>query len=896
MSSSRDGKGAALSPGTRLGPYEVAGQIGAGGMGEVYRATDTRLKRDVAIKVLPEAFTESAERLARFGREAQLLAQLHHPHIASIFGLEEADGVQALVMELVEGPTLGERMAQGPFSIDEALSIARQIAEALEVAHEKGIVHRDLKPANVKLTPEGNVKVLDFGLAKALQPAADSADSPSVSLSPTLTLGATVQGVILGTAAYMAPEQAAGKGVDRRADIWAFGVVLYEMLTGQRLFGGETVSHVLASVLKDEPDFSALPAETPERIANLVRRCLRKKPRERLQAIGDARVVIEEVLARPDAERSLALAAPPPPSRLPWAIAGMSLLAALALAVLALRTPSAEDAGRMVHASLAAPAETWLGETFALSPDGRRLAFQAFDKSTGIAALWMRDLGSPEARRIEGAERGEMPFWSPDGRQLGFFANGRMKRIDSAGGAAQFIAEAPTPRGASWGEGGWIVFAPSFRVGLSRVRASGGEVEPLTELDDSRGEKSHRFPVFLPGGESLLFQAQTAEGGAIDDSSTLEALSLVTGKRTTLLHANSSPIYSATGHLLFWRAGSLQAQAFDAARLTLAGEPLSLAAGVAYSRNEQVLASVSAEGTLVFQKGESGGFSEIFGIDRRGIETKLIQELRPHGVTLVLSHDGSRLLIESSAPGQGASDLWVHDLKRGTESRLTFHPAGDAYGTWSPDDRWVYYSNDEHNDGAIFRRRSDGSGNPERLGTTEAGLWPLDASQGGEWLVAGTMSGDTYFDLLRFDLATGESEPLIATPFLEDQGALSPDDRLLAYLSEEPGRPEVFVSSLGEAGGRWQISTDGGSSPRWRADGRELFYLAPPDRIMVVEVEPGEVPRFSVPRLLFRSAIQDFDVAADGESFVAARLTNRGSGDAFRLVTHWPQLLLPRRP
>ncbi len=505
--------------GTRFGSYEITAKLGEGGMGEVYRATDTRLKREVAIKVLPAAFTEDKERLARFEREAQLLAQLHHPNISSIFGLEEAGGVRALVMELVEGPTLAERLARGAPPLEESLSIALQIAEALEEAHEKGIVHRDLKPANVKLAPDGKVKVLDFGLAKALDPGvASDSRAPHLSQSPTLVPAATQMGMILGTAAYMAPEQAAGGTVDRRADIWSFGVVLYEMLTGRRLFEGETASHILAGVLKDTPDFSALPAGTPVRIEDLLLRCLRKKPRERLQAIGDARVMVEEVLAGPhrDERRPAGSAAASPaaarPSRLAWATAASGLLAAALFAALWLGSGRSGPSSRVLHAALVAPEGMAFGDTFALSPDGRRVVFEAYDRKTGESALWHRALDRGEATRLSATEGGEMPFWSPDGTQIGFFAESRLKRLDLQGGTVQVICDAPTPRGGAWGPDGRIVFAGSFRAGLSIVPAGGGEPKQLTSLDSSRNEKSHRFPVLLPGGRTLLFLAQTAEG------------------------------------------------------------------------------------------------------------------------------------------------------------------------------------------------------------------------------------------------------------------------------------------------------------------------------------------------------------------------------------------------
>ena len=870
-------------------------------MGEVYRATDSRLKREVAIKVLPDAFTADRERLARFEREAQLLAQLHHPNIAAIHGLEESGGTRALVMELVEGEELAAIVARGPLPVEEALAIARQIAEALEAAHERGIVHRDLKPANVKVRPDGTVKVLDFGLAKAMEPAssasaAELARSPTLLNSPTLTAAHGTQlGLILGTAAYMAPEQAAGGAVDRRADIWSFGVVLYEMLAGRRLFEGETVSHVLAGVLKDEPDFSALPAATPDRIADLLRRCLRKKPRERLQAVGDARVVIEEALAHPELGRpgvpasGVEAASRARYGRLAWLAAAAGLVAAGVFAYLWLAGAGSSEEGRRLHATLLAPAGAALGDSFALSPDGRRVVFEAYDVASSRGGLWLRELETGESRRLVGTEGGELPFWSPDGRQIGFFAQGELRRLDPAGGAPQLVCDAPTPRGAAWGEDGRIVLSASFRTGLSVVPATGGAPRPLTTLDAARKEKSHRFPVFLPGGERLLFLAQTAEGGSRDDASAIEALDLATGKRTRLVAANSSPLYAPSGHLLFWRDGSLFAQRLDARRLALAGEPMAIAAGVAYNQNEQALAAVSHEGTLVYQTGTRGSLGTLVWIDRRGIDTAPIRERELFG-DFALSHDGRLLAYSFTGEGQGATDLWVHDLERGSARRLTFEAGSEFRPAWSPDDRAIYYANDARNDGAIFRRAVDGTGALEEVGTTEQGIWPMQVAPDGGWLVVGAVGSGSSDDLMRFDLESKRITPLVTTPFLDQMGSISPDGRLLAYASEESGRWEIYVQALGAGGGRWQVSSEGGYLPRWRGDGRELFFGSDPDRMMAVAVEPGDVPSFATPVELFRRVLGGFDVTPDGQRFVGLVLADGGDAP-LTIVTGWTDAL-----
>ena len=882
--------------GSRLGPYEITAKLGEGGMGVVYRGTDSRLDRDVAIKVLPAALIADGERLARFDREAKLLAQLHHPHIASVFGLEDSSGVRALVMELVPGPTLAERLTTGPLSLTESLQIARQVAEALEEAHEKGIVHRDLKPQNIKAPVDGKVKVLDFGLAKAMAASSSPGGSaPELTHSPTMTPASTQVGVILGTAAYMAPEQAVGGNVDRRADIWSFGVVLWEMLTGRRLFEGETTSHVLAGVLKDTPDLTALPAGTPERIVDLLRRCLRRKPRERLQSIGDARVVIEEVLADPDADaraeaRSAAVVLPSVsrPSKVAWLAAAAGLAAAAVFGALWLASRGGTAEGRVVRAALMPAPGTVLGDTLAVSPDGRRVVFEAWDSKTGARALWLRDLALGKAERLEQTEGGEMPFWSPDGKHLGFFAKGMLKRLDPSGGPAQEICEAPTPRGGAWGHDGNIVFTPSFRVAMSIVPATGGTPKPLTKF--AANEKSHRFPLFLPGGKTILFLSQTAEGGARNDQSGIDALDLASGKRTRVVNTNSSPIYSTDGQILYWRDGTLLAQRFNADRLAVEGEPVPIANPVSYNQNEQVLASVSNEGTLVFREGTRGSLSRLVWLDRKGLGQAVIRD-RELLQGFALSRDGTKLAYAANAIGQGSTDLWVQDLVRGTASRLTFEEGGESNPAWSRDGAYVYYSNDRRNDGVIYRRRADGTGAAEELGTTPEGIWPDSIAADGRWMVVGTVSGKTGQDLFRFDVATRKMTPLVTSPFFDDDAALSPDDRLLAYASEESGRWEIYVQALDGARGRWQISSESGRLPRWRADGRELFFFGVPDRLMSVDVQPGAVPQFSPPRELFRFPADSYEVAPDGQRFVVASVGGGDPDKPLSLITNWPQLM-----
>jgi len=881
-----------LTAGSRVGPYEITEAIGAGGMGEVYRARDTKLDRDVAIKILPDLFVDDPERLARFEREAKTLASLNHPNIAQIYGLEGTP--LALVMELVEGEDLSARLTRGALPLSEVVPIARQIAEAVEAAHEQGVIHRDLKPGNIKVRADGTVKVLDFGLAKAVA-GDDSAAGGDAMNSPTLTARATQMGMIIGTAAYMAPEQAKGRPVDRRADIWAFGVVLYEMLTGKRAFVGEDISTTLAAVLMRDPEFGALPTDTPPALIGLVRRCLERDPKQRLRDIGEARVLLsdsEAMRSRPSAGAT-ALPAASRSARPAWLLAGAAALAAIVFGGLWL-TGARPGASESVEASLEPPPGTSFGVGFALSPDGRRLVLQAVDDESGVPALWLRELSSRTPTRLSGTEGGDLPFWSPDGAELGFFAEGKLKRVDLQGSPPQVVCEAPSPRGGAWGPDGRIVFSGSFRLGLEIVDAAGGTPAVLTALDESRGEKSHRWPVFLPDGEHILFVAQTAEAGARDDASTIEALSVQTGVRTVLVSANSSPLYSPAGFLLFWREGALRSQAFDAGSLTVSGTVFTVAAGVAFDSNELARASVAEDGTLVYQAGVATSRSSLVVVDRTGRPLQTVADSILTEGGLALSPDGTRLA--ASITPQGANDIWVYDLGRGTSGPLTFESGGDMSPVWSADGIEVFYSNDDLNDGIVYRRRADGRGGPEEIARnpTGAGLEVFGVSRDSRWLVAGTGTDATAEDVMRYDIESGELMPVIATPFADVMAVLSPDDRWVAYVSDQTGRDEVYVGAVSGDAGRWQVSLEGGVAPRWRADGRELYFVTPQQRLMVVEIEPGSTFRHSAPHELFAALFKTnsesrqwfYDVFPDGRRFVVDVLKERQTR-LLTLVTNW---------
>jgi Tol biopolymer transport system component len=908
--------------GSTLAHYRITGELGSGGMGEVWRAEDEKLGREVALKVLPADVAEDAERLARFEREAKVLASLNHPNIAHLYGLETDESgagggagagttsdpqaqapeapatpsspVTFLVMELVEGEDLSERISRGPIPIDEAIPIALQIAEALEAAHESGIVHRDLKPANVKIRPDGMVKVLDFGLAKAWE---SQKNDSSLSLSPTLTQHATVEGVILGTAAYMSPEQAAGAAVDRRADIWSFGVVLWEMLTGEALFGGDTVSHVLASVLKDSVDLDGLPGSMPPPIRRLLDRCLRRDARRRLQSIGDARVVLEEVLEDSGAEEidpsSVAAVAPRPAwwlRALPWALVA---LLAIAFAITAMTRPTP----RIVQTSVLAPPEGTIrpDHGLALSPDGRTVAFVADIDTT--SQLWIRSLDDLSARPLIGTDDALLPFFSPDGRHLGFFADGKLKRIPVVGGAVRVLADALDPRGGTWGDNDLIVFSPDYRTGLSAVPASGGDVQRLTSPDEARYEKSHRWPSFLPGGSHLLFLAQTHEGGASNDQSTVEVLSLDDGVRVPVLQVNSSVAYDPRGAILYWRNGTLMAHPFDPDRLAVEDEPVQVADEVDYTQNERGVFAISSEGTLVYDRGQ--GMDQPARLEWLDRDGTVLSEAAPFGsyLHLSLAPDGRRF-----ASTDGLT-IWIRDLERGIDTRLTHDDRDHFSPVWSPDGAWLAYATnpDSGGGGEIRRMRASGLGEEELVATLEHQAVLKGWSPDGRFLAYEAVNPGTEWDCWIFNLETGTTRRVVGTKYTDRDPAFSPDGRWLAYFSTESGRSEIYVIPVDDLSAKWQVSTDGGRFPVWGASGEELFFADFDNRVMAVAVAMSDEPEIGRPRALFTmleqpepSGIFDFAgfaVGPDGNRFLLHRAQETEAiSDSLILVQNWLEI------
>jgi serine/threonine protein kinase/Tol biopolymer transport system component len=876
-----------LAAGTRLGPYEILAPLGAGGMGEVYRARDAKLNRDVAIKVLPVAFASDAERLARFRREAQMLASLNHPHIAAIYGLEEAGGIEALVLELVPGETLAERLAKGPIPVEEALEIARQIADALEAAHEKAIVHRDLKPANVKLTPEGKIKVLDFGLAKALS---GDSSSPDVSTSPTLT-GMTQAGVVIGTAAYMSPEQARGKAADKRADIWAFGAVVWEMLTGRRLFEGETVSDVLAAVLRQDLDFAALPEGTPDGIVRLLHRSLERDPKNRLHDIADARLEIEESLHAPARRVESKMTAPPSRSPvlqwIPWLVAAAALLAVIA--VVRRKPAVTED---LVRLSVDLPENMSLdanvgdqAQILAISPDGRRIAFQV--KGGAEHRIFVRDLSRENAEPVAGTEDGSSPFFSPDGEWLGFLAGDKLKKTLLRGGTPVTLAPASRGRGAAWGSGDTIVFTPSVNAGLVRISASGGEPRPLTVLDPATRERTHRWPEIVPEGNWALFTIGTEEKPGDYDDSRIDAVSLTTGKRHVVYRGASFARYAAPGRLLLARRGDILAAPFDPVTAEVRGPAVPAVQGVSGdSRSGVSYFGVARTGALVYVAGLSTqGLNEIAWIDRTGRQ-------EPTGIPpgsyaqIALSPDGQKLAYAVGPGGGARSDIWIADLAQRAQFQLT--STGQAASPcWTPDGASVAFSTPAGD--VILRQRVDGKGAAEVLWQSPLKVpITMDSFLPDGSAVLATLSGlPTRNDVFLISL-TGDraARALIGTPDAEQRGMISPDGRWLAYTGEYEGRSHVYVQPYPGLAGRFQISRTGGAAPRWSRDGKELFFTWN-DEVFAVPIRlsptftPGEPrPVFKIERPPRSEWGDIYDISPDGKRFiflVHQRETNRST-------------------
>jgi serine/threonine protein kinase len=882
-----------LAQGNKLGPYEIVGPLGSGGMGEVYRARDSKLKREVALKVLPESFANDGQRMLRFEREAQVLASLNHTNLAHVYGVEEVDGVRALVMELVEGLTLAERIAQGPVPLEEAVPLAKQIAEGLEYAHERGIIHRDLKPANIKVTPEGQVKILDFGLAKALSGESDERD---ISTSPTISIAATSAGVLLGTAGYMSPEQAKGKAVDRRADIWAFGCVLYEMLAGKAAFEGETITDRLAAVVRAEPELEKLPEKTPGSIREMLRRCLIKDPKQRLQAIGEARIALENWMAHPEEgisglEAGTTRAVRGRSEWLAWGAAAVCTLVAAMLGIL--HWGRAPEKPRVIRAHVKATLSSgflFSGQVsgFALSPDGLRLAYVALN-TDGKAVLWVRPLDTLQAQPLPGTEDASFPFWSPDSRSIGFFAGGKLKRVEASGGPPMALCDAPLPRGGTWSQAGVILFAPNLNSPLFRVSASGGTATAVTSTDPAKGEVTNRWPQFLPDGNHFLYLAGTPYGLKENPTNSILVGSLDSKGWKFVVRTHAGAMY-ASGNLLFLRQNTLMAQPFDLRRLELTGEAIPIADPV---REEETTIrsyfSVS-NGLLAYLEGTGEADRELVWVDRSGKKVGGVLGQEAYSSPRI-SPDGKKIIFTRGGHG---FDIWSYDVAHGIKTPLTFGTSSNQsnlFPVWSPDNTHIAYTSVREGKFGFYERAADGSGSEKTLmDGTDYVRYLNDWSPDGKFLAF--QDNHTGVSSI-FVLPLGDERtprPVLQSPAV--RSSFSSDGKWMAYCSIESGNLNVYVVPFPGPGGKWQISSGGGDYPRWRRDGKEIFYLSLDGKMMSTEVKAsgssfavGPIKQLFETRA-YRSQVGAYDVTADGQRFILSYEPGQPNA-VLTLVENW---------
>jgi serine/threonine protein kinase len=879
--------------GKTLGHYRIGEQLGRGGMGEVYLADALNLHRQVARKVLPESFAADPERMARFQREAKLLASLNHPNIAAIYGLEQAEGKRFLVLELVEGVTLAQRLSKGALPVDEALGICRQIAEGLEAAHEKGVIHRDLKPANVMITEGDKVKILDFGLAKALSDETQSVDS---SQSPTLTEAMTRPGVILGTAAYMSPEQAKGKAVDKRADIWAFGCVLYECLTRRRAFEGEAATEALAAVLTREPAWNLLPSAVPRPIAFTLRRCLRKDPKLRFRDIADVRIELDEVME----ESGTSGAIVPRPDRrsqlstvFPWVLScGLAILVLAGL--LHSWKPQRSDSRPLMHFNLLMPGSPPLAlfkiqgsvatpnYGLTISPDAKFVVYLA-DIGTKTQ-LYLRRLNRVAAEPIAFTEDASGPFISPDGQWVAFFARGQLKKVFLQGGPPKVVCNAPmNSRGGSWGDDGTIIFALASG-GLWHVSAEGGTPKQITSLDQSRGEISHRFPRLLPGGRAVIFTIKTNLIDSFDDAE-IAVARLGTGERHILVEGGSFAEYLPSGHIVYAHGGSLMAVPFDVSRLAITGPPKLVLGGVmADPSSGAAMFGSSSAGILAYAPGTNHPFEGILMWQDQHGKLEQLSETRCYA-DVRLSPNGQHLAVRILAAND---DIWLYEISRRAFSRLTLGGGNYYAPVWTPDGKRLIYSSDKTGRSNLYWKDAEGSGAEQRLTTSDFEqsatsvtpdchrlLFDQDSSSGGRDIWTLTMQADE------------KPRPFIQTPFDEHGGAVSPDGRWVAYVSNDSGRDEVYVQSFPSPARRWTISNAGGKSPIWGIRGNELFYRNG-DKMMLVAVRTRPTFSATSPRVAFDLPphVSQYDMAHDGRFLI---IQNRGqaSVDTLNVIINW---------
>jgi Tol biopolymer transport system component len=874
-----------LKSGTLLGPYEIGAPLGTGGMGEVYRARDTRLDRTVAIKILPEQLSCDPVRKQRFEREAKTISSLNHPHICVLHDVGSQDGISYLVMECVEGETLAKRLEKGPLPLEQVLKYGMQIADALDKAHRSGVVHRDLKPGNIMLTSRG-AKLLDFGLAR---PAVPSASLATLTAATPQQSPLTQEGVIVGTFQYMSPEQVEGKELDGRSDIFSLGAVLYEMLTGKRAFEGKSQLSVASAILENEPvPIGSVKPLTPANLDHAIRRCLAKDIEDRWQTARDLAVELRWIgesgsqaaipAIRPEARKSLAWLA--------WVLSG-TLVAGLMAGLVWWRGSRVEERTMYFSAPFSFPVRD-----MAIAPNGHTVAVVGDRESGGKSALWFYEIGSREARSVANTDGASFPFWSPDGRSIGFFAEGKLKRLDFAGGPVQTLCDARSGRGGSWNRDGVILFTPSGRIGevVNRVSASGGVPQPISVLDASRGETSHRWPMFLPDGKHYLFM--TFDVSALTRTDAIFVGSLDSKEKKFLTKATANAAYAAPGYLLFYRDKALLAQSFDLNRLELTGEASPILTDIQYeSRIAHVVFSVLDGKALVAQSGAGVSLSRLQWFDRSGKEVGSVGEPDVYS-NVELAPNGKSVAVDKNDIGNQNTDVWIYDLQGGGTKRMTFDPAIDAMPVWSPDGKRVVFSSSRKQTFDLYLKATDGAQEEKAIEAAPAwDKYPSSWSHDGKYILY-TREMELWFLILP-DL---RDQLFLKPPSAIKNGQFSPDGKWVAYASNESGKWEIYVTSFPEAHGKWQVSNGGGDQPRWRGDGRELFYLAPDGKIVAVPVKEGASFSSGAPAALFQANQKEpvatseqvaYDVTRDGQRFLINTYVKNGKIQPMTVVLNW---------
>ena len=879
-----------LAPGTKLGPYEIVGPLGAGGMGEVYRAKDTRLDRTVAIKILPALLSADPTRKMRFEREAKTVSGLNHPHICSLFDVGSQDGVDYLVMECIEGESLAQRLERGALPTEQVLKIGAEIADALSVAHRTGVVHRDVKPANIMLTKSGS-KLLDFGLAR---PAAAVVAATLATLSTAVPLQsspATEEGTIVGTFPYMSPEQVEGKELDARSDIFSLGAVLYEMLTGERAFQGKSQLSVASAILEKEvTPIQSLKPLTPPGLEHVIQRCLAKDADDRWQTGRDLAGELEWITegGGKSSDGSVAAGAPARNTRsmLGWLVAA-ALAASLIAAAVWWRKPQA--APKTMYFAAAFPSTA---RGMAVAPNGQTVAVAAYKEDERVGVLWLYEVGGKQTKVLPGSEDASFPFWSPDGKSIGFFSDGKLKRIDIEGGAAQTICDAPTGRGGSWNQDGKIIFTPNGEMGVlvQEVAASGGTPAAISVPDPSLDGASQRWPVFLPDGKHYLFMTFNARMQFA--KSAIYAGELGSRNKKFLLNSETNAAYAEPGYLLFYRDGSLFAQRFDANKLEMSGEPQTILTGVQNLPRIGFAAFATSNGqVLVAQTGTGASLSRMEWFDRKGDEIGAVGKQDVYA-NVVLSPNGKMVATDRTDETNQNTDVWIYELQGNGMKRMTFDPAIDATPVWSPDGKQLVFASGRNQTFDLYLRNTDGTQEEKPVEQEEGhDKYPTAWSPDGRHILY--LRGPEVWSL---SLPEMKRQLFLKSSASVKNSQFSPDGKWVAYDSNESGRWEVFVTSFPEARGKWQISTGGGRQPRWRGDGKELFYLTPDAKMMAVPVNSGVNFEAGAPAMLFQanprelvatSEIAGYDVSKDGQRFLINTQVNTDAARPMSVILNW---------